>query len=370
MVCEAETGRVVWEEWLGDPLMSQPAIAMGKLFIAYPAHQRKPRFVSSMTVAEKREAIDDAKKFLRPERFRHQMLCADLMTGEHLWERDITADVITAPVVHGDQLFFTCMDGTSFCLDASDGRVVWQKQDAGTSAPLVWGRHVFKMHKDSQDQSIEEALKRTPRGSGEGLEESPMFSRLSPYRHTAYGGGSGVKHSHAAHLDAGVGFAVGPAAAKLDVASAHLGVSTVSGAWAYQGSRPARGKHGICNAQGNTVYCVTEDDASATKWRAEVKGATVNPDDQIFLPPALGRESIYLTSMLGHIVSLHQETGAVGILYSTDRPISFQPTLAAGSVFVGTSDGLLLCINTGSPDADGWYMWGGNAQHNLTCEAE
>ncbi len=33
-------------------------------------------------------------------------------------------------------------------------------------------------------------------------------------------------------------------------------------------------------------------------------------------------------------------------------------------VFVGTSDGRVICINLADKDADGWYAWGGNAQHN------
>ena len=31
---------------------------------------------------------------------------------------------------------------------------------------------------------------------------------------------------------------------------------------------------------------------------------------------------------------------------------------------VRQSDGRLICLKTGSKDADSWYEWGGNAQHN------
>ena len=40
IVAEAKTGKIVWQEWLGDPLMSQPAISRGRLFMAHPAGQR------------------------------------------------------------------------------------------------------------------------------------------------------------------------------------------------------------------------------------------------------------------------------------------------------------------------------------------
>ena len=44
--------------------------------------------------------------------------------------------------------------------------------------------------------------------------------------------------------------------------------------------------------------------------------------------------------------------------------MTFQPALAQGNVYAGTADGRLICLKTGSKDADGWYEWGGNAQHN------
>jgi hypothetical protein len=34
IVAETKTGKVIWQEWLGDPLMSQPAISKSRLYIA------------------------------------------------------------------------------------------------------------------------------------------------------------------------------------------------------------------------------------------------------------------------------------------------------------------------------------------------
>src|ERR1051326_5877214 len=35
--CDKNTGKYLWSHWLGDPLMSMPAVANGKVFTAYPA---------------------------------------------------------------------------------------------------------------------------------------------------------------------------------------------------------------------------------------------------------------------------------------------------------------------------------------------
>src|SRR5919107_3585329 len=40
VVVDEKTGKLVWQEWLGDPLMSQPPVSKGRLYMAYPAGQR------------------------------------------------------------------------------------------------------------------------------------------------------------------------------------------------------------------------------------------------------------------------------------------------------------------------------------------
>src|ERR1044072_2065798 len=41
VVVDEQTGKMVWQEWLGDPLMSQPAVSKGRLYMAYPGNGRK-----------------------------------------------------------------------------------------------------------------------------------------------------------------------------------------------------------------------------------------------------------------------------------------------------------------------------------------
>ena len=36
-VLDAATGRTRWERWLGDPLLAQPAVGGGAVFMAWPA---------------------------------------------------------------------------------------------------------------------------------------------------------------------------------------------------------------------------------------------------------------------------------------------------------------------------------------------
>jgi hypothetical protein len=66
----------------------------------------------------------------------------------------------------------------------------------------------------------------------------------------------------------------------------------------------------------------------------------------------------------GHIVVGKQQDSALAFAYALKQPMAFQPTLAKGNIYAGTTNGLLVCLKTGDNDADGWYAWGGYAQHN------
>ncbi len=61
---------------------------------------------------------------------------------------------------------------------------------------------------------------------------------------------------------------------------------------------------------------------------------------------------------------MRQSDGVLGFAYALKQPMAFQPVLARGNIYAGTANGLVICLKTGQADADGWYAWGGNAQHN------
>src|SRR5262249_59636259 len=80
--CELEVltveGRAVWKKWLGDPLMSMPAVGGGRVFMAYPDS--------------------------RGDR-RHYLACFALADGAEHWKRPINGEVITAPVLADRQVY-------------------------------------------------------------------------------------------------------------------------------------------------------------------------------------------------------------------------------------------------------------------------
>ena len=339
VVLEEKTGKIVWQEWLGDPLMSQPAIADGRLFMAYPAGGRK--------------GSQDG----------HRLLAADLKTGKHLWVQDITGDVISAPVVSDGVVYITCFDGTSFAIHASDGKVLWRKAQAATSAPLVAGGDVVVTLREQNGASVNEGLARLDVARGDQRNKELLAKDKAEYLAPGNSGGMALDATAQKMLDSSVGFSNAPAAAKLKAAENNVGVNNVVGAWAYQGSRAAYSEGQMLNAQGHMLNSVRAADGTMT-WRAEAKSVQINDRMQVFSPPAIGGRYMYLTTSLGHVLAVRRKDGGVQFAYSLGTPMNFQPVLARGNIYAGTTQGLLICLKTGNNDADGWYEWGGNAQHN------
>lgn len=373
VVVDEQTGKMVWQEWLGDPLMSQPAVSKGRLYMAYPAGGRGQAMQQnimnhagqSAAMAYVPKPVTAPKKEGKQaeEVGSHRLLCTDLKTGKHIWERAISSDVISAPVVSDGKVYATTFDGTSYSFDAATGELVWKKENAGTSAPVIVGDDVHITQKEQREGKTYEGSQRLDARRGQSKNEGLRASSEAGYLDRDKGGGVALKQEAQASLDSSVGFSNAPAAAQLHKANDHLGVKTVVGGWAYQGSRAAYSKGRMLNAQGRYLNSINAADGGFA-WRAEVSGGGLAEDAQVFSPPALGEEFIYLSSSLGHLLSVGQGDGRPGFMYQFPEPMVFQPALAEGAVYAGTSGGLLICLKTGSKDADGWYAWGGNGEHN------
>lgn len=118
--CELEIltteGRSVWKKWLGDPLMSMPAVAEGRVYQAYPDSRGDHR---------------------------HYLGCFDLRGGAELWKTPIAGEVITAPVLAEGHVYLTALDGTVYCLSQANGRPLWQEPKNATSSPVVRGGRCY-----------------------------------------------------------------------------------------------------------------------------------------------------------------------------------------------------------------------------------
>src|SRR5207245_7277798 len=157
------------------------------------------------------------------------------------------------------------------------------------------------------------------------------------------GGGGGVALSAQAvtSLDSSVGFSAAPASAKLAEANGAVGVNSVVGAWAYQGSRAAVSKGQILNAQGNSSNSVRGSDGKQS-WQTEVVGTHSGPGGQVFSPPAVGRDYLYLAGAAGYLVSVRQSAGGGGFSYAMRARIELRREVAVGNVYEVVGAGCMI----------------------------
>lgn len=126
--CELEIltpeGRPRWKKWLGDPLMSMPAIADGRLLMAFP------------------DSRGDRQ---------HHLACFDLKTGKELWRKALAGEIITAPLIDDEQVLVATLEGSLYCFHVNDGRLAWiEKERNVTSSPTIWnGRCWFSRRQET-----------------------------------------------------------------------------------------------------------------------------------------------------------------------------------------------------------------------------
>src|SRR5262245_46623180 len=113
MAVDAATGALLWERWLGDPLMAQPAAGDGRVVMVYPRNGK------------------------------HWLGAFEIRSGRPLWETETGHDVITAPVIANGHVYMATYDGAVSCIDMATGHPCWTKPMGATSAPFVWEGQVY-----------------------------------------------------------------------------------------------------------------------------------------------------------------------------------------------------------------------------------
>jgi len=347
-VVEAASGKVAWEKWLGDPLLAQPAVMDGRIFMAYP--KRGEHWLGAFTLRE----------------------------GLPLWETRLDHDVITAPVVAEGKLHLSTFDGTVWCLDPKTGRVEWSQQLHATSAPWVYQGDVYVAHRDDAPRGARQAGDPKRTRSSETMAGDPVAPREQTSRFDSttgqmksswaakaagyLSGAHGRARKQAYHqMDSSVGFGHAPTSAKLHTAEQLVGESLVSRAWRFQGSRPV--------VVDGILYDTTGDRLEASDARTgEVlwswQAAALVEGERRLTPPAVANGRVWAGTWDGRILSWEALTGEVRWSVRVGAPCHWQPVISGGWVYAGLEDGTLIGFATGDPLDSGWPMWGGGCGHN------
>ena len=345
--CELEVltveGRPVWKEWLGDPLMSMPAVHAGRVFQVYPDSRRDHRYY---------------------------LAAFDLHTGAQLWRQPLPGEVITTPVLAEGNVHLTHLDGTLSCFRQEDGQIVWQEEKTATSSPAVWeGQCYFSEREDVllPHGIVQKSEQLSGRGRGAKATYFGFGATAAPADYLDHAKRKARSPYFAAceAQDQKVGFGAHKGSAKMQAAMRNLGHGQVSGLWAYQGSKPFVYRKQLFSAQGASVHCV-DPHSREVRWKRGLYQSDEGKEtlDNSVTPPALANGKLFVGTIQGEICCLAAEAGEVLWRESVADPIIFQPAVVAGRVYAATARGNLFCLETGDARDDGWFMWGGTAAHN------
>jgi outer membrane protein assembly factor BamB len=346
--CELEVltleGQRVWKHWLGDPLLSMPAIGGGRVFQAYPDS--------------------------RADR-QHYLACFDLANGKQQWRQAIPGEVITCPVLADGHVYAATLDGTLACFEQDSGRPLWQEARNATSAPAVWqGRCYFSQRSEQRAAAAAAAQQMEWTASkvamaGTPTEAFPGTAKFADYLDHAKRERRSPHYGAHASYDSGVGFSGHKGDAKIYQAMSNLGTAHVFGVWSFQGSKPFVARGRLYSGQGDTVHCA-DPESKEVFWKRKLFASTEGEEvlDNLLTPPATVNGKLFLGTLDGRILCLTDGSGEPLWEVRIGEPILFQPAVSEGRVFVGTSAGSLVCLETGDAEDDGWEMWGAAPAHN------
>ena len=303
-VVDARTGRELWKRWLGDPLMGQPAAANNRVFSGH----------------------------IRDGGQGYGMTAMDLRNGNVLWTQNISADVLNAPALDGDSVYFTTMDGVLWKMDQRSGRVRWRRSLRASSAPWLDGAEIHVARRQ---------VVRGENGRRVRKEQTITLAKSS-----------------------------GEVARELDGVEAPYvperpDSAGVQAGWAYEGSRPTVIDGRMYQAVGNEVQA-RDARSGELLWRRRYTDDTnVRPSTA----PAIAGAQLVFGTRDGVLFGLDIDTGMTTFAYDVGEPIGAEPTVAHGWVYAATTRGAVVGLELDDETIDGWYMWGGNAKHTGPVES-
>jgi outer membrane protein assembly factor BamB len=382
--CNVMTGELLWSHYLGDPLMSTPSVADGVVYTAYPAqralggYQNAPynyqqqnsvqqmpgNNVGNLTIAPggnqqgqmEKDSVD-LKVDLRPS---HIMIALELKTGKILWQKWIDGDIMSAPVVEGDEVLATTFPGTLYKFHAKTGEILAAKAGRATSAPVVVGNDIYMSQRS--DDGVSDVRENLSSWDRNMTTVKQSYTRKAPYLDQKVQSKSVLK-STAMNYDAGNGFAGGaPANSGWQQASYNIGQSNVSSLQAFQGSRVLHHQGRNFATMGDTLLCA-HPKTGEVYWRQDLKGDLEKEGGFLATPPLMVDGKILVASLNGDIILYHANSGKEWKRYPTGEKIRYQPVLEDGRIYVSTVSGKVLCIDTGEENLTGWPSWGANAAH-------
>jgi Ca-activated chloride channel family protein len=288
---DAQTGRKIWHKYLGDPTLAQPAVADGLVFASHPADDGRGYGFSAFRIE----------------------------SGALVWSRWLNNELLGAPVIEGDSIYVSTLSGTVVRFRRADGKRLWSKGLAATSAPWVSGGELYLSRRDGKKEV-------------QAVVSAETGELLRSHRE--------MDGSYVWDVPGDLG--------------------DWKAVWAFEGSRPAVLGGVRYEAMGGVIQAsdpTTGDAFWTRRYAAAEKSRSIGT-------VAVAGSQVVVASRKGELYGLDIDTGYTLWAYSIGRPVVAQPVVAKGWVYATTTDGRVIGLQVGDTTLDGWHMWGGNPGHN------
>jgi len=287
----AKTGKRNWYRYLGDPTLAQIALVDGLVYSSYPDKETGDQMLGAFRVA----------------------------SGTPVWTRKVGAELLATPVISGDSVYVSTIEGLTFRFDHRTGRTRWVKPLRATTAPWIVGDELFvTRHKAGKEQQI--------------VVDTATGKIVREHRVSA----GSYAYDVPANLD------------------------SWDQVWAFEGSRPVvdRGIHYV--AMGNEVIASDARSGEAI-WHRRYPGRA---DARSLGSVALAGSTIVVSSRDGKVFGLDVDTGYTLWSYDVGKRVIAEPIVAKGWLYATTADGYVIALNVADKSLDGWHMFGGSSSKN------
>lgn len=371
--CNVETGEQLWSYWLGDPLMSMPTIANGIVFTAYPCSGRSYNNYQQQNIIQQNDISNNSinnneinKSQNNTAKTSHAMIAIDLRTGKILWQKYIDGDVMSAPVAIKDELFVSTFPGTLFKFKQKTGAILSARSVRATSAPVIYnGQMYLSQRSDVGNEAVSEAIYNY---KAQGFVQQKVYNKKrAEYLDKDVQSKSALKTQSTAY-DAGNGFSGGaPIASGWMQANSNIGQSNVSSLQSFQGSRTLYYKGNNYNTMGDELIC-TQAESGKEVWKLKLQGDLKSVGGFLGTPPIAVGGKIVVAGYDGKITVHNSKTGKIINTYKIKDNIRYQPVVEDGWIYVTTTSGKMVALNTEDAKLTGWPMWGANSARTNIVE--
>jgi len=342
------TGEMAWSHWLGDPLLSTPVASENRIYTSYPSH----RVYADTT-------LTNNYKKIKPS---HPFICLDASNGNIIWQKWLDGDILKTPVIVGSNIYLTTFPGTLYKLDKSTGDILSCSSLNATSPPSLSKNQILITKRSDDSTGVKESIAIL---NSESLSFIKEFEQTkAPYLDYSIQKQSKLK-TKSDSLDLGNGFFGGaPATSGWKLASLNIGQSNVASLQLFQPSLVSVYKSNVICLMGDVIKCV-DPLSEKVLWNYKFDIDQKTEGGSVASTPIIAGNKLIAVTLKGELLILNCDNGKVLFKKETNKTVRSSPVIKDGIVFIPTTTGELISVNTKIIDLEDYPMFMKNSQHDI-----